>query len=187
MEVSANVFRATANGTGLGSLSTLVTNTSTMSSLRSWTSLVTFLLYFFTFQWAYAGPTPYCKPTSSSSNWPPQSAWQDLNNTVSGKLFADVPPASVCHPENPLYNNATCALVLSQWTNTSFHASNPVSVDYNDEGCLPDARAPCLASAYPAYVMHAINASDVQAAVKFAADTGVRLIVKGTGHDLLGR
>ncbi|OAL27900.1 hypothetical protein AYO22_03245 [Fonsecaea multimorphosa] len=136
---------------------------------------------------ALAGPAIYCKPIPSSSNWPAQSAWQELNKTVSGKLFADVPPGSVCHPGNALFNNATCDFVLSQWTNSSFHADNPISVDYNDDGCLPSPLAPCSAAAYPSYVVHATKVSDVQAAVEFAANTGVRLIVKGTGHDLLSR
>ena len=36
-------------------------------------------------------------------------------------------------------------------------------------------------------MVEASNAYDVQQAVLFAAETGVRLIVKGTGHDYGGR
>jgi hypothetical protein len=158
-----------------------------MNPLLSWASLVALLLFVVPLQRALAAPSTYCKPTTSSSNWPALSAWQELNKTVTGKLFADVPPGSVCHPENSLYNNATCALVLSLWTDSDFHASNPISADYSDEGCLPSPLAPCSAAAYPSYVVHATKASDVQAAVNFASRTGVRLIVKGTGHDLMLR
>ncbi|KIW91596.1 uncharacterized protein Z519_07563 [Cladophialophora bantiana CBS 173.52] len=158
-----------------------------MSPPQSWASLMASLLLLASLHQALAGPATYCKPVPSSINWPAQSAWQELNKTVSGKLFADVPPGSVCHPESALFNNATCAFVLSQWTDSNFHANNPISVDYNDDGCLPSPLAPCSAAAYPSYVIHATNASDVQAAVKFASNTGVRLIVKGTGHDLLSR
>ncbi|KAJ9611731.1 hypothetical protein H2200_004915 [Cladophialophora chaetospira] len=158
-----------------------------MYSPLLWVQLVAVSLLLAPLQRCLAGPTTYCKPITSSSKWPAQSAWQALNKTVAGKLFADASPGSVCHPGNALYNNATCALVLSQWTSSDFHAQSPVSVDYNDEGCLPSPLAPCSTTAYPAYVVHATNASDVQAAVNFASKTDVRLIVKGTGHDLLSR
>ncbi|KAK4495007.1 hypothetical protein PRZ48_013334 [Zasmidium cellare] len=58
---------------------------------------------------------------------------------------------------------------------------------YNDETCLPTAKTPCSTAGYPAYVIEAETATDVQAGVRFARDTGVRLIVKGTGHDVSGR
>jgi hypothetical protein len=85
------------------------------------------------------------------------------------------------------YNNESCTLLAVQWTNTSFHAINPVSADYNDVTCLPDNEHPCSSSGYPRYVVQATNANDVQQAVSFAAKTGIRLIVKGTGHDFLSR
>lgn len=78
-------------------------------------------------------------------------------------------------------------MLATQWTNTSFHAINPVSVDYNDITCLPDNEHPCSPAGYPRYVVQAVNGRDVQRAVSFAAETGVRLVVKGTGHDFLGR
>lgn len=58
---------------------------------------------------------------------------------------------------------------------------------YNDETCLPSARSPCSTAGYPAYVIEAKDFADVRAGVVFARGTGVRLIVKGTGHDAPGR
>lgn len=130
---------------------------------------------------------PNCKPVSSSPDWPTASAWDRLNNTVSGRLVDPVPPGAVCHADQPQYNNASCTLLATQWHNTTFHAINPVSADYNDVTCLPDNEHPCSTSGYPRYVVQATNAHDIQQAVSFAAETGVRLIVKGTGHDFLGR
>ncbi|CAI4211103.1 unnamed protein product [Parascedosporium putredinis] len=46
---------------------------------------------------------------------------------------------------------------------------------------------PCDASGYPAFVVNATNNEHVQAAVNFARDNNVRLIIKGTGHDFMGR
>ncbi|KAH0837137.1 FAD binding domain-containing protein [Fonsecaea pedrosoi] len=158
-----------------------------MNHLKPRGPLTAFLFFLVYLHQTLADPAIYCKPVPSSQNWPAQSAWQKLNETISGRLFVDVPPGAVCHPGTSLFNNVTCAFVLSQWTNSSFHANNPISADYNDDGCLPSPLAPCSVAAYPSYVVHATKASDVQAAVEFAANTGVRLIVKGTGHDLLSR
>lgn len=130
---------------------------------------------------------PYCKPIAGSPDWPAQSEWQAFNESISGRLIAPVPPGVVCQPLSPLYNNDSCQLLYSQWSNSTFHAQNPFTSDYNDDTCLPSALAPCSAAGYPAYVVNATNAKHVQEGVKFAHKTGVRLIVKGTGHDWPGR
>lgn len=128
-----------------------------------------------------------CKVSPDSPLWPLQSAWQTLNTSISGRLIKPTPPGAACHPGWPHYNNASCNAVLSQWSNSSFHLSNPATGDYNDESCLPSSSAPCSSSGYPAYVVAATCAEDVQAGVRFAEETGLRLIVKGTGHDFPGR
>jgi hypothetical protein len=76
---------------------------------------------------------------------------------------------------------------MAQWSNTSFHAADPVSVDYNDDTCIPHGSGICSGLGYPAYVINARSASDVQSGINFARETGVRLVIKATGHDLLGR
>ena len=134
-----------------------------------------------------AATQPYCKPIPGSPDWPSIVQWRDLNTSVSGRLIAPVPPGVVCHTKNPLHNTAACTQLYSQWSNSSFHAGDPFTTDYNDDSCLPSSMAPCSAAPLPAYVVKATNAEDVQAAVRFAHRTGVRLIVKGTGHDYPGR
>jgi hypothetical protein len=114
----------------------------------------------------------HCKPVFSSPDWLSVTAWHQLNNTVSGRLIAPTPPGAVCHADRPQYNNESCTLLAAQWTNTSFHATNPVSADYNDVTCLPDNKHPCSSSGYPRYVVQATSANDVQQAVSFAAKTG---------------
>jgi hypothetical protein len=131
--------------------------------------------------------TPACKPKYGALDWPSAAAWQQLNDSVSGRLVAPTPPGAVCHLSMAEYNNASCDVVKSQWTNTSFHASTFISVDYNDDACLPHNMYPCNVDSYPRFALPAKNAQDVQQAVSFARETGVRLIVKGTGHDVPGR
>jgi hypothetical protein len=130
---------------------------------------------------------PWCKPTYDSPGWPSLDAWQQLNESVAGRLVAPTPPGAACHASLAEYDNATCKLVASQWSNTSFHALNLVSTDYNDVACLPDSAYPCSVDRYPRFVVPAVNAQDVQHVVSFARETGVRLVVKGTGHDVPGR
>ncbi|KIV93292.1 hypothetical protein, variant [Exophiala mesophila] len=132
-------------------------------------------------------PQPYCKPIPGSSDWPAPSEWQKLNDTLQGRLVAPVPPGEVCQTSSASFSNETCGYVLSQWTNSTWHASNGFTSGYNDVTCLPDSRAPCSADGYPAYFVNATEAAHVQAGVEFAHRTGIRLIVKGTGHDYQGR
>lgn len=129
----------------------------------------------------------WCKATYDSPCWPSPGDWQRLNDSVSGRLVTPTPPGAVCHASFAGYDNATCNLVSSQWSNTTFHALNLVSADYNDVACLPNSTYPCSVEGYPRFVVPALNAKDVQHAVSFARKTGVRLIVKGTGHDVPGR
>ncbi|EXJ63321.1 uncharacterized protein A1O5_11642 [Cladophialophora psammophila CBS 110553] len=134
-----------------------------------------------------AAPQQYCKPVVGSPGWPSVSDWQALNNSVSGRLIAPVPPGLVCQTNSSVYSAQACGQLVTQWSNSSFHAEDPFTTDYNDDSCLPDPRAPCSTTLLPAYVVNATNAAEVQAACRFAYRTGVRLIVKGTGHDFLGR
>ncbi len=52
---------------------------------------------------------------------------------------------------------------------------------------MPIATYPCSGQGYPIYVVNATCAEDVKKGVDFARENNVRLVVKGTGHDYLGR
>jgi hypothetical protein len=129
----------------------------------------------------------YCKPVPGGSKWPAIQQWNRLNETVGGRLIAPALPGAVCQPTSSVFNNDSCSELITDWSSSEWHCQNPVSVNYNDDTCLPNAMAPCSGKGYPEYVVNATRASDVQAAVRFAKKTGVRLVVKGTGHDYPGR
>lgn len=40
---------------------------------------------------------------------------------------------------------------------------------------------------YPVYVLNATNVAQIQIAVNFARNTGIRFVVKNTGHDFMGK
>lgn len=132
----------------------------------------------------------YCKAAPGTPDWPGDGLWQALNSSLNGRLLKPPPPGAVCHPGQPTFNVLECPIVQAEWTNTSFHVDNPVSTilnNWNNDTCLPEVIYPCSDEGYPIYVVNATSAEDVKKGVDFARKHNVRLIVKGSGHDYLGR
>jgi hypothetical protein len=133
---------------------------------------------------------PKCKATPGSPDWPSTASWSALNDSLSGRLLKPAPPGAVCHPTQPTYSPAACPAVQAGWATTIWHTDNPVSSiqnNWNNDTCLPIPTVPCSGEGYPVYVVNATCAEDVKKGVDFARKNNVRLIVKGTGHDYLGR
>ena len=143
------------------------------------------------------------RQTPNSECWPSPVEWSALNKTLSGNLIRGVPPASVCYPSEPNYNEERCAVVLSQWFNSTWHAEDPISIDYPiwaNNSCDPiypngtsitgDVNAGkkgCTIGNYPVYAINVRTAEHVSTALKWAAKRNVRVIVKNTGHSYQGR
>lgn len=55
--------------------------------------------------------------------------------------------------------------------------------------CLPHPTptTPCTLGAYPPYALNISSTAQIQLAVNFARHTGIRLVIKNTGHDFNGR
>jgi hypothetical protein len=131
-----------------------------------------------------------CKASLGSPGWPSASAWAALNESISGRLLEPPPPGAVCHSDQPTYNAATCPAVQADWATAVFHQANPISNywnNFNNDSCLPFPLVPCSGEGYPVYVVNATSADDVKKGVDFARENNVRLVVKATGHDYLGR
>ncbi|KAF2029844.1 FAD-binding domain-containing protein, partial [Setomelanomma holmii] len=139
----------------------------------------------------------------NSQCWPSEAEWASLNKTLGGALIRGVAPGSVCYPDQPNYNPDACAFVASQWFNSTWHATNPVSIDYpiwTNNSCNPicpngtsiigdpgaGARG-CSMGAYPAFVVNATTPKDVGAALKWAGERNICVVVKSTGHSYPGR
>jgi hypothetical protein len=131
-----------------------------------------------------------CKALPSSPEWPDEAAWAALSTAVGGRLQKPLPIGSVCHPTMPDYNPEACQEVTNKFKTGSFHSNHPTSSmwqNYNNYSCMPDPQAPCSNAGYPVYVVAAQSAQDVKAAVDFARTNHIRLNIKSTGHDFLGR
>lgn len=137
-----------------------------------------------------SGSNLQCKSTPGSEGWPSDAEWAQLNYTLSGRLIKTVPPGAVCHPEKSTFNAAMCPAVQAGWNTSIWHTHNPVSSvqnNWNNDTCLPESTDPCSGKGYPVYVVNATCADDVKKGVDFARESNIRLIVKGTGHDYMGR
>jgi hypothetical protein len=66
-------------------------------------------------------------------------------------------------------------------------AGNPCPTILQSLADLSPPSNSCEDGKYPSYVVAARNAKDVSTAIKWAAKANVRVIIKNTGHDFLGR
>ena len=67
--------------------------------------------------------------------------------------------------------------------------SSVMSPFFANQSCDPfqPRDSPCDVGAYVRYTVNATDHGDVSAAVRFAQDQNIRLVVRNTGHDYLGR
>jgi hypothetical protein len=131
-----------------------------------------------------------CKAIPGSPGWPSRGDWQQFNETLGGRLLDPSPPAAVCHPDRPEFNEAACAVVTENWFGSKLHADDPISPQWShfaNDSCLPDPTVPCLDEGFPEFAVNATTAEHVSLAINFARKNNIRLIVKNTGHDYLGR
>ncbi|XP_014550828.1 hypothetical protein COCVIDRAFT_42744 [Bipolaris victoriae FI3] len=135
-------------------------------------------------------PPADCYRLPGDADWPATQAWSILNSTVNGKLVATVPIGSPCH--DPTYDADACSALKSQWLNPLTHTPSSHSVMqsyFANQSCDPfsDRTIPCTLGNYVSYSVKATQAKDVVSALKFAKDQNIRVVVRNTGHDFLGR
>ncbi|KAF2422746.1 FAD-binding domain-containing protein [Tothia fuscella] len=131
-----------------------------------------------------------CKYTPDSPEWPTASEWANFNETLGGRLLRPSAPAAPCHPSNPLFDAQDCKYITDRWTNSQWHSDNPTSSlwqNWNGYSCLPDAKFECTTDGFPVFVVNATKPEHVKHAVDFARTKNIRLNIKSTGHDFLGR
>ncbi|KAH7388921.1 FAD binding domain-containing protein [Cadophora sp. MPI-SDFR-AT-0126] len=133
-----------------------------------------------------------CKAFPGTSTWPIESEWDKLNGSLSGALLKPAPPASVCY-DGTLKDPAACTFLLKNASSTRFYLDNPLTVLTEwpqGDTCYATADpqgATCTQGGFPVYVVNATTVEHIQLAVNFARNRNVRLVIKNTGHDFLGR
>ena len=137
-------------------------------------------------------PQRSCKCLPSEPCWPSTESWAILNSTVSDQPIATHPAAYACH--EPHYDSAACQKIQEGYYLNWWRQAQPGAVQQTnwevsgDNGCLGLNRtAPCHQGALPLYTVNATTIEHVQETVNFAAKHNIRLVIKNTGHDYLGR
>ncbi|CAK7216872.1 hypothetical protein SCUCBS95973_002957 [Sporothrix curviconia] len=141
---------------------------------------------------------PTCKAFPGQLDWPRDDVWRELAALLNGTLLRPAPVSSVCFHGTPYgnYDAAACANISASWGTTFVrmdHPIEPVSPMFEGLTCVPPGSGPansnntCTQGGYPVYVVNVSTAAHVQAAVNFARNENVRLVIKNTGHDLSGK
>lgn len=133
-----------------------------------------------------------CKVYPGDGDWPSEPVWGALKKLAGGAVVKPHPQATVCY-DGPFYDGAKCAELTAGWLNSYNHLHDPIemfSPVYQGLTCEPpdhyDSRS-CTMGGYPWYVINATTTKHIQLGVNFARNTGVRLVVKNTGHDFSGK
>lgn len=137
---------------------------------------------------------PHCRCFPGDECWPSLAKWGHLNETLGGKLIATVPIASPCHDTFPgvSYDAEECARIQENWAWPTLHyqtAHSPMTSFFANMSCDPftPRDAPCIVGTYVAYAVNASGASDYRAVIAFSEKHNIRLIIRNTGHDYMGR
>jgi hypothetical protein len=143
---------------------------------------------------APANVTSRCKVYPGDAAWPSEEAWSQLNELTGDRVItAPTPQAAVCYPGKD-YDAAQCAkYTVAEWQKSYLHMVDPIemmSPVAQGMTCTPptlfDSHG-CTRGGFPLYVVNATEPKHIQLAVNFARNTGVRLVIKNTGHDFLGK
>ncbi|KAK3370591.1 hypothetical protein B0H63DRAFT_318484 [Podospora didyma] len=152
--------------------------------------------------WVYrrwAGANYACKCYAGDSCWPSGKDWQSLNTTVGGNLRVNLPPGAPCYNtfQGPLgnvstFNAAQCASVTAGFPSEQYQIELPAAglwTYFTNDTCRPTTNPAesCTLGYYPTLVITAKTVGHIQAGINFARENNLRLVVRNTGHDFLGR
>ena len=116
-----------------------------------------------------------CKPTQSC--WPNHKMWAALARQLTGRLVKPVSPLASCKKNA---KSKACAKELKLVRNPFYLQSRPGA---------SESQGWWKAWTYhnSEYAVEAENTKDIIAAVNFARKHNIKLVIKGAGHDYLGR
>ncbi|KAI0967872.1 hypothetical protein F4678DRAFT_475012 [Xylaria arbuscula] len=139
-----------------------------------------------------------CRYLPGDADWPSETAWSKLNSTVGGRLIAGAPVGHQCYGTDA--NETICASVQESWTILDPFLNDPVNVQsmyFENTTCSPfygplatnlaERNATCSLGNLASYAINISDAATAIAGVNFARRNNIRLSIKNTGHDYLGR
>jgi len=121
-------------------------------------------------------PTPFRRVRPSDRDWPSAASWEKLKLQVGGRLEPVQFPLAACQSS---FESAGCQAVVKNIRNPYYVGDQP---GLTETSGWVDA----WVSKPSAYVVAARTADDIAAAVNFARENRLRLVVKGGGHSYQG-
>jgi len=112
----------------------------------------------------------------SDPSWPTAASWERLKQQVGGRLIPVESPLAACRTSS---DSATCQTLFKNLDNPFYIGDQPgltQTLGWVDG----------WTSAPSVYAVAASNAEDIAAAVNFARENRLRLVVKGGGHSYQG-
>ncbi|KAF9458244.1 hypothetical protein BDZ94DRAFT_1174028 [Collybia nuda] len=139
-----------------------------------------------------------CRCLYGEKCWPKVKDFSDLASQLSQPLLHPKPPGSACYPPDSPSEN--CSKVMVNMHNSHWRSDQSGSMQAPNfethtflngtiSACYIDTMPsfPCTQGSIPEIGVDARSIQDVQAAVKFSLKHTLRLVIKNTGHDYLGR
>jgi hypothetical protein len=108
--------------------------------------------------------------------------WAQLNTSLDGALLQPEIPAAACYA-GPQKDTNKCNYLLSQASSSRFYLDDPLTVltEWPQGDTCPAAAKPagnCTRGGFASYVVNVSNVKQVQAAVNFARNQNIRLVMK---------
>ncbi|KAI9713955.1 MAG: hypothetical protein M1820_000685 [Bogoriella megaspora] len=134
-----------------------------------------------------------CKCFPGDPCWPTLSEWQTFNETIGGKLIATIPLASVCHDDQwGSFDAEACSELQDRWFSPETHwqtSSSAMAPFFANMSCDPwyPKDAQCVVGSYVQYSVNATSVQDYQKTIAFTTAHNIRLVIRSTGHDYLGK
>jgi hypothetical protein len=125
---------------------------------------------------AETSPSPVARIRPGDAGWPSEASWDRLRQAVSGRLIKVTSPLAECAKAA---SSTDCEPLFKKLKNPYF---------LRDEAGLTQTLGwvGAWTSAPSAYAVAAESTADVVAAVNFARENNLRLVVKGGGHSYQG-
>ncbi|PYI08007.1 FAD-binding domain-containing protein [Aspergillus sclerotiicarbonarius CBS 121057] len=133
-----------------------------------------------------------CRCFPGDTCWPSPEEWTALNVSLSGNLLAIDPIGSVCHTNTASHDNEKCATLQKQWSKPATHydtPSSPMAPWWSNASCSPFSApdSPCTVGPLVRYAVNVTSAADVQHVLRFVQSKNIRLVIRNTGHDYMGK
>ncbi|KAI0840584.1 FAD-binding domain-containing protein [Hypoxylon sp. FL0890] len=136
--------------------------------------------------------TSACRFLPGDAGWPTENDWSQLNKTIGGRLIQGVPLAEPCYSPTIDAARDTCVKIREEWVEGEIYYENPVNVMspyWLNNSCSPylEPNPSCTLGNIAVYAINVDGPETVAAGLKFAREKNIRLSIKNTGHDYIGR